>query len=459
MATASAANARDRAIRAVARQAARRPDLHPTDPDIAGLSSRDAAFCHAIYDAVLRHWITLEFIVDRSLSTPVRDLEPSMQAVLLTGAAQLVAMDAVPPHAAVDEAVGWAKTNIRAGAGGLANAVLRKVSEAAPRTTDAEGRSVPLTRATWSLGEDEFPLPNGRSRVLRGVTLPPNPAARLATATSHPRTLIEGWLASHSPEVARQIALHSLAEPPTVLNAFHASTTPNAPELSAHDEPGHFVYTGQETQLSRLLESNAGVWAQDASSSQAVLGIADLKPERILDLCAGRGTKTRQLRAFFPDARIIATDIDDARRRSLADVFAGVPGVEVCGYEDAIRRAHLASDLVLLDVPCSNTGVLARRLEAKYRVSPDQTARLVAIQREILTTASSLLGPAGCVLYATCSIEPAENQEQASWASDRLGLRVSRERATLPVGLPGGPPHRYRDGSYSVLLSRPSEPR
>lgn len=434
------------------------------EPETAGLPPRDAAFCHAIYDSVLRHWITLEFILDRFLSTPVRELEPAMQAVLLVGAAQIVAMDAVPPHAAVDESVNWAKASIREGAGGLANAVLRKVSDAAPRATDDEGRSIPLTRAAWTMGDDEFPLTSGRSRVLRGVKLPADPMWRIAVATSHPRSLVQDWDAAHGPEVARAIAQHSLAEAPTIINAFHAPADVarrlgSNPALAPHAERGHVVLTGHESALSEFLASTPGVWVQDPSSSQAVQSIADLPCMRIVDLCAGRGTKTRQLRATFPDARIIATDTDDARRAVLEASFRADDSVLVCGFAEALERAKAAADLVLLDVPCSNTGVLARRLEAKYRASAEQSSRLIEIQREILTQSQSLLKPTGAILYATCSIEKAENQSQASWAARQLGLRVSRERWTMPSGLPGEPASGYRDGSYSVLLARPSGPR
>lgn len=434
------------------------------EPETAGLSPRDAAFCHAIYDGVLRHWITLEFILDRFLSTPLRDMEPAMQAVLLVGAAQIVAMDAVPPHAAVDESVNWAKASIREGAGGLANAVLRKVSDAAPRATDDQGRSIPLTRAAWTVGDDEFPLASGRSRVLRGVKLPADPTWRVAVATSHPRSLVEGWDAAHGRGAAHAIARHSLAEAPTIINAAHAPADvkprlASNPALTPHAEPGHFVFAGHESALSEFLASTPGVWVQDPSSSQAVQSIADLACTRIVDLCAGRGTKTRQLRATFPQARVIATDTDDARRAVLEASFRGDESVLVCGFAEALERAQAAADLVLLDVPCSNTGVLARRLEAKYRASAEQSARLIEIQREILTQSQSLLKPTGAILYATCSIEKAENQSQASWAAGQLGLRVSRERWTIPSGLPGEPPAGYRDGSYSVLLARPSGPR
>ncbi len=434
------------------------------EPETAGLSPRDAAFCHAIYDSVLRHWVTLEFILDRFLSTPVREMEPAMQAVLLVGAAQLVAMDAVPPHAAVDESVNWAKANIREGAGGLANAVLRKVSDTAPRATDEEGRSIPLTRAAWHLGDDEFPLASGRSRVLRGVKIPADPTWRIAVATSHPRTLIEGWIATHGPDAARAIAHHSLAEAPTIINARHASG-PVArrlaanPTLSPHADAGHFIFAGHESALADFLAATPGVWVQDPSSSQAVQSIADLRCERIVDLCAGRGTKTRQLRAIFPQARIIATDTDDARRSVLEATFRDDESVLVSSYAEALQRASAAADLVLIDVPCSNTGVLSRRLEAKYRASAEQSARLIEIQREILTQAATLLKPTGAILYATCSIEKAENQSQANWAASQLALCISRERSTSPAGLPGEPASAYRDGSYSVLLARPSGPR
>jgi len=191
---------------------------------------------------------------------------------------------------------------------------------------------------------------------------------------------------------------------------------------------------------------------QDAGSSEAVLSVTDLRPRVIVDVCAGRGTKTRQLRALFPDARIVASEVDADRLADLRRAFAHDGRVEVMPAGRLVEHLGPSGDLVLLDVPCSNTGVLARRAEAKYRVDRASLGRLVGVQRQIIADAIPVLAPSGSVLYSTCSLEREENEDQAGWAAQWHPLRPERERRSEPAGVPGEGPATYRDGSYSVLL-------
>jgi 16S rRNA (cytosine967-C5)-methyltransferase len=197
---------------------------------------------------------------------------------------------------------------------------------------------------------------------------------------------------------------------------------------------------------------------QDPSSAGAIRSIADLRPRLIVDLCAGQGTKTRQLAATFPEARILATDIDAERFARLQATFAKSSQVEVAPFQRVRDASLMKADLVLLDVPCSNTGVLPRRVEARYRFSAKTTASITEAQRQLIADSIPLLntapGSKPAILYATCSIEPEENQAQAAWARQWHRFAISRERLVLPAGGPGDPATGYHDGAYSVLLTR-----
>lgn len=441
--------ARDLAIRRIARQAQRFPDLALTELDTGSLPPRDAAFAHAIYDAVIRRWLTLSHILDEQLSKPLDDLEPRVAAVLLAGAAQLLLLDRVPPHAAINHAVEWAKLVIRPGAAGLVNAVLRRVAQL--RADDAPRRE------RWTDQRDEIPLPDGTALPLTAPVLPKDPTERLAVVSSTAWVILDGWSRTMPPEERQRVALHAIALPPIILNTAHAAAPlPSPPLLQPHAAPGHHVFTGTHAELTELLASRSDLWVQDPASSLAVASVADLRPRLIIDLCAGQGTKTRQLAATFPDARIVATDVDATRYRMLQSVFHGHPRVEVLPAAGIPDRFRAQADLILLDVPCSNTGVLARRPEAKYRFEPARQSSLTALQRQIIEQAAPLRadGPRrGVILYSTCSIEPAENEEQAAWAAQTLGVTPQRMRRTLPAGGPGEGPERYTDGSFSVLLT------
>ncbi len=413
------------------------------------LSPLDLALAHAIHDHAVRRWLTLRFLLQACLTQPFDELEARVKGVLLAGAAQIVLLDRVPAHGAINHAVEWAKLVVRPGAGALVNAVLRKLVRLAPE----EDRTAAHPSASGqgaALPGDCLPMSDGSWRRLAGEVLPEDPVERLSIATSVPRWLLDRWCAREGDRAARDLALHGLIEPPVVLNVAHASAP--VPNALPHDQAGRSVFTGTFTQLHQLLAMRSDVWAQDDSSAGAVESLAGLKPGVILDLCAGRGTKTRQLAQVFPSAQIAATDTDDRRLEALRKAFAGHGRVSVAGMR-ATTRGHVGkADLVVLDVPCSNTGVLARRPEARYRADETHLASLVDIQRQIIADAIPLLAPGGRILYATCSLEPEENEQQARWAEKWHKFKAARERRAHPAGAPGGPATAYHDGAYSVLL-------
>ena len=419
-------------------QAERFPALEPVELDTRALDDRDAALAHALYDASIRRWFTLDFLVRQGLKRPFGELEPPLRAVLIFGAAQLVLMDRIPAHAALNEAVEWAKYRIRPGAAGIVNAVLRRVNECVGERAGA-----------WDGGHDSIPLASG-SRRLRGLLLPEHPAGCLSVATSMPRRLLDRMLEQHTEEEVRALCMQALTNPPTVLNLSYAEEAIESGWSKPHEREGHAVWIGPRDELAPLLASRGDLWAQDPSSSEAVESIGDLKPKRIVDLCAGQGTKTRQLARAFPEATIIATDVDGDRYRTLSNVFDGHDRVRVRSMAEIKQAERGRADLVLLDVPCSNTGVMGRRVEARYRADAAAIQRLARIQREIIEQAVDLLSPDGVILYATCSVDREENQDQAQWAAERFGLAVGCERSTLPRT--GGTPESTVDGSYSVVL-------
>jgi 16S rRNA (cytosine967-C5)-methyltransferase len=130
------------------------------------------------------------------------------------------------------------------------------------------------------------------------------------------------------------------------------------------------------------------------------------------------------------------------------------PNMRVLGPELLFREAAGKADLLLLDVPCSNSGVLARRPEARYRFTKGRTKSVIELQQKICDPAIGLLAAKGAVLYATCSIEHAENEAQARRLSNRHELSPILDRTVMPTGMPGEPPSSYRDGGFHTLLTK-----
>lgn len=446
-------------------EAHRYPDLGLEPLDTGELkgpgAGREAALAHAIYDAVMRRWITLEAVIAPHTSRPMAEMDSTVRAALLAGAAQLLLLDRIPPHAAINEAVNWTRSAGKPKATGLVNALLRRVAESVARAE--EGWPVILEGpVSEHVGKaDRLPLHDGRAIQLSKDVFPTEALPWLEAATGNPRWLVERWHTRLGEAGAIENALHTLVQPPVVINHAHAEGKVDAPEsqtLTPHEREGLSVLGPAGASPRTILRDRKDIWVQDATSAGAldVLEGFDTKPSLVVDLCAGLGTKTRQLRAMYPEATILACDTNDARAKGLRRVFAKDERTRVLDIEDVRYEAAGKADLVLLDVPCSNSGVLPRRPEARYRLGSEkageQLERLVSIQRDLLAQSRAMLATGGHVVYATCSMDEEENQDITGWACESAGFKLLKETSTLPAGLPGEPPTAYHDGGYAALM-------
>lgn len=439
--------ARDLVTKRTARQAKRYPDLELSTLDAGPLSPQDAALAAAIDHAVARRWLTLTAIVESRLTRPWENLEARMQAALLVGAAQLLLLDRLPDHAVINESVQWAKDNVRPKAGGLVNAVLRKIAGLRKERLEAGIAGPPLLPA------DVLPLADGRAWQLAEPAFADDPIVRIAQQTSHPIALVRHWHSVFGPDVASQLTMHSLVHAPIIIGPVDESELSAGSGLTPHAEAGFAIHTGQGDGLVDLLGRLPGARVQDPGAAAAGAATGALRPACIIDYCAGRGTKTHQLAATHRNARVIATDVESNRLAKLRQTFGGHDRVHIVG-PDEIRRFTGEADLLVLDVPCSNTGVLARRVEAKYRCTRQSIENLVALQRQIVADALPLMADAGCLLYSTCSIDPAENERQAEWIARWHRMKITAARSRMPSGLPGDDPAGYSDGGFFAMLRR-----
>ena len=446
--------ARELALERVLAQALRFPDLDiaPFDPGAAapGADPRDLALARAIEHAVVRRYLTLIACVRPHLSKKWPLLEKPVQAALLAGAAQILLLDRVPAAAAVDSCVEWTKRKLRPGACGLVNAVLRKVAASVVERVPAGDPSL-----ADHVRRDLVPLADGSAWRLAGEVFSEDAAIKIAERTSHARDLILHWIGAHGFLETQRIAMHGLCEPPLVVTPFDAGDAAFDGHATPHAEPGFGVWEGSHADLMALLAERPALRVQDPTSAATVAAarrVAVREPKLVVDLCAGRGTKTRQLAEAFPEATVLATDPDRARFAALEALAAREPRIRALAPEALFREAAGRADLLLLDVPCSNSGVLARRPEARYRFSKTRTRSVLELQQAIADPAVGLLAPEGLLVYATCSIERAENEAQVKRLATRHALAKIVERGILPEGIPGDAPARYRDGGYHAVL-------
>lgn len=438
------------ALARLAEEASRYPDLGLDPLDTGRAPERDAALAHAIYDAAVRRWLTISFLAGVHLHQKWDQLEPGVLAALLGGGAQLLFFDRIPPHAAIDEAVEWTKHAVNPQAGGLVNAVLRKIAGMIAREPDGQ----PTRREGWTNARDELPLADGRALVLTRPGLPPDGPRRAAVATGIPLWQIRQWADRFGEEDTLRIAGHTIGAAPTIIHA--PGDVPEEPTLAAHQSAAHRVFTGSRNELVGLLTRHPSLWVQDPTASAAIAALGDPPARVIVDLCAGRGTKTRQLLARFPEARVIACEVNAQRLDDLHTLAHSAGGhLTVRRPEQIAEELRGRCDLVVADVPCSNSGVLTRRVEARHRCGAQQVARLGDQQRQIVTLGASLLAPGGRLLYSTCSLEAEENTAIAAWAGRALGLVLLTEYQRLPGGGPGRPAREYQDGGYVAVLRTP----
>jgi 16S rRNA (cytosine967-C5)-methyltransferase len=252
-----------------------------------------------------------------------------------------------------------------------------------------------------------------------------------ATELSCPSWLLERWTEHFGSKVADKIARAGLEEPAKYIRVVRGEPAPDGLELKATDLPGCFeVVSGDSRQL-RL---------QDIGS-QSIVPLLELRPgESFLDLCAAPGNKTAQAL----ETPVCAVACDSSFQR-LVQMPALCDRVVVDGRRELPFRMRF--DKILVDAPCSGTGTLSRNPEIKWRVSGQEFERFKERQVRILGRALGQLQSGGRLVYATCSLEPEENEQVVRQVvAGHQGARVIEERWRLPHREPG-------DGFYAAVIT------
>jgi 16S rRNA (cytosine967-C5)-methyltransferase len=251
------------------------------------------------------------------------------------------------------------------------------------------------------------------------------------------------------------LRVNALADPTADVAAQRDAFIERLRQANVDAEPGELpeaVRVRGPARIEHLPGFDEGRFAvQDLAAMRAAHWLEPRPGETLLDLCAAPGTKTTHLAALMRNTgRITATD---ARSDRLERVEENCRRLGVRNVETVLIAADGADtppgpfDAALVDVPCSNSGVLGRRPEARWRVGADDIAELVPLQRRLLATACERVRPGGRVLYSTCSIEPAENREVVDAV---LAGRTNWELIRDTTHTPGRP----ADGGYLALLRR-----
>ena len=383
------------------------------------LEGRDKAFASAIFYTVLEHRGTLDYILEQFLPKGLAKLDAPVREILRAALAQARYMQ-VPASAAVNEAVKLTRTFKKASASGLVNAVLRKACvydlENAKFQNDLEKLMV-----LGSAGKDvaaflQTHYPEEALGILTHTADGGCTSLRANPLKADAETLCKLLLESGDAESAVPGVV-----PGSVLAKFVGS-----PADKALFRQGYYHVEGQASQLAALcLEAKPG--------------------ETVLDLCAAPGGKTLLLAEEMQGkGRLLSCDVTESRVQLIAKAVERMDFADcvetLCNDATKPNPKLPAADRILVDAPCSGLGILAKKPDIRYKSLPKaRHDELLATQSAILDTAASMLKPGGRLVYSTCTIDPAENEEQvAAFLARHPEFSAVTPGAALPAGMTVG---------------------
>jgi len=390
-----------------------------------------------------RRW--LDFVLAEAYNDDYDSIESRLREILRLGLYEML-FQSTPTRAIVHQYVELAKQTLRPGAGDLVNAILR--------TIDRDREYIP-DPDTGDEAED------------------------LAIRYSYPTWMVRRWLERFGPEETTDLLewsnrrpMYSVRVNPLRTSRDEVATWLDENDVVFTDSP----YLGDHFRLRRLqplvqgdLLDDGHVAVQDESAG-LVVRLLDPQPgETIIDGCAAPGGKTMAIAARMGgEGRILAFDANERRLERVREAAATHSVSEMVETEVAELQAVAdrsdppQADRVLLDVPCSGLGVLAKRADLRWQRDPADLDELMALQDELLDAAATLVKPGGLLVYSTCTIEPEENQDRIEaflGRHDNFSLESAEEYLPEEVVSDNGAlstlPHRHRtDGAFAARLRR-----
>jgi 16S rRNA (cytosine967-C5)-methyltransferase len=378
------------------------------------LSSADRGLCQEIVYGVVRWQAALDWLIAQK--TGGREQKSALQNLLRLGLYQIFWLDRIPDHAAVHETVELAKQNGFGPQAGFVNAILRGYLREFDETKKIlaelkiSNPAIGFSHPQWLVEKWQKQFGEERTRqLLEWNNTPPKTFARVNTLKTDAGKLIEKW---REENVEYDFVRRDWLEENLIF------------ELKSHPP------------LNSLASFRDGwFYIQDPSTLLAVRELNPQPGETILDLCAAPGGKTTFIAQLMGnEGKIIAQDVSEDRFKLIQENFArlGVACVETI-LSSALDSRPSTFDRILVDAPCSNTGVMRRRVDLRWRISPEEILRLRQTQLDLLKLAATKLKPGGILVYSTCSLEPEENSEVVEeFLREHENFKLESERELLP---------------------------
>lgn len=414
---------------------------------------------------VVRNLGLIDMLIEKIGKIAPGRTDERLRNILRVGVYELVYCPDVADYAIVNEGASLAGKRGGGKSSGFVNAVLRNVCRA------IEARSIEVDGYDWSR---VVPQSEAVGCLLKEPLLCDfyaEPSRYLSEAFSLPGWLVAEWVGEYGFGLAREICFASNRRCGVYLQ-------PNTLKVSAEQLQGELVAEGVDAEEvepvcgGRMLRFQGrrpiasfeafckGLFTVQDPTAAKVAGFFEPKTdETIVDLCAAPGGKTVRMAEVMDDAgRIIATDIDSERlsmvRQNCQRLgIKCVEAVELEKLDEAVEEGK--ADAVLVDVPCSNTGVMARRIEVRHRIGADVVAKLREKQLGLLERAAGLVRDGGRICYSTCSVMHPENRGVVDeFLKKHADFELVKEELTLPCA--GGKGRVDFDGGYMAILQKSS---
>ena len=394
------------------------------------LNEQEKRFIKRLAEGCVERRIELDYILDEYSTVPVKKMKPTIRCLMRMGVYQILYMDSVPDSAACNEAVKLAGKRKFVNLKGFVNGVLRKIAAQ----------------------KDNIPLPDEDAEPVRA----------LSVQYSMPEWSVELWLEEYGREQTRRLLEQLLAVHPVTIR-FAQQVTPQQRQdyIRSWQAAGIKVTQSEYLEYAYYLEGVSGVAAlegynegafmvQDVSSMLCVEAAGLKVGDMVMDVCAAPGGKA--LLAAQTAAHVLARDVSEAklwrtcenvRRMGLEDKVTVQLWDAVSTDTDKIESA----DVVFMDVPCSGLGVMGKKRDIKYNVTPESLESLVALQRRIIQGSWQYVKPGGVLIYSTCTINRRENEEACSYICENFPFTLEESRQLLPQ-------EAHMDGFFYARLRR-----
>ncbi|MGG6240539.1 16S rRNA (cytosine(967)-C(5))-methyltransferase [Nodosilinea sp. AN01ver1] len=416
-----------------------------SESDSPGERSAERAFATELVYGTVRRQRTLDALIDQLGTRPADKQPPVLRLVLHLGLYQLRYLTAVPDSAAVNTSVDLAKANGLGRLSGVVNGLLRQYIRQVEAGTDP-------------------------------LVLPDQPVAALGIQHSYPDWLVALWLDQLGPEETDQLCQWFNQVPSIDLRVNRQQTTVSAvktafdaADIAVVAIPGlsyGLRLVNHQGALSDLPGYEAGWWSVQDASAQLVGLLLDPQPgNKVLDVCAAPGGKATQIAEMVgPEGKVWACDRAPSRLKKTAANAArlGLTNLYIhAGDSTDLAPFHQQFDRVLVDAPCSGLGTLHRHADARWRQTPSSIVGLAKLQNALLTEAARCVKPGGTLVYATCTLHPAENEAViGAFCQAHSSWRIQPPEPGFGGGLEAAPqgwvrvwPHRHgMDGFFMVKL-------